>query len=202
MKKLKDFFIAYTVGAPRLRRAGFTMVELLVVIGITVVIATMSLSAYPNFARTTDFQNVLLDVALTLREAQVFGLGTREADAGGVDAFDVAYGVRFSVNDATLIFFIDRNDDGIYNGSLSGESFREFVLRPSFTINRLCVEPACFTPVDTLDITFKRPNPNARVTIDGGGTFILFPEARIEMRSPQGDLKSILVLPTGQISLE
>ncbi len=202
MNKLKHFFTRSSARTPDTRRTGFTMVELLVVISITVVIASMSVSAYPQFARNADFENVALDIALTLREAQVFGLGTREADGGGAGAFDVAYGVSFSTSNTSLIFFIDRNNDGIYNGVASGELFQELALRPNFTFNRLCVEPSCFTPVNTLDITFKRPNPNARVTIDGGGTFLLFSEASVQLRSPQGDLRSVRVLPTGQISLE
>jgi len=63
-------------------------------------------------------QNQVLDIALSLREAQVYGLGVKDVGAG---VFDVSYGVHFDINTpSSYIFFADLNDNLIYEDGVDG----------------------------------------------------------------------------------
>lgn len=176
---------------------GFTIVELLIVISITVILAGLSLNAYPSYSRAAEFENVVIDVALLIREAQVFGSGTRQASGVVVD-FDVAYGITFIKDSSTIIFFVDRNGNGVYDGT-SSEIERELELKPGFTVGDLCLA-SCIN--ERFDISFKRPIPEARVVVNGIGGFATYTDITIQMKDPSGVTRDIKVFPTGQISIQ
>jgi len=183
-------------------RAGFTLVELLVVIAISATIAAVAVAGFPSFSEKVEFENLLLDVALTVREAQVFGLGTREA--GGGFGFDVSYGVHFSSrapDDTTFVFFADTDNDGVYGGDASGEMIRKLSVKSGYRISRLCTDSGCTIQRDSVDITFRRPNPDARVTVDGIPSLVNFSEVSVDFVSPGGSVRSVSVFPTGQIAI-
>ena len=82
------------------KKGGFTLVELLVSISIFFIVTAVVLTNYPRFGSNLAIETLTQDIALTIRQAQVFGsaiLGTT-ADSGlesvSPQVFN-AYGVHF-----------------------------------------------------------------------------------------------------------
>lgn len=64
-------------------KKGFTLLEMMVVIFIITVMTGVLLGNLPNFRDSTTLQLVTQEVAVTIRGAQVFGIGTRVVTGGG-----------------------------------------------------------------------------------------------------------------------
>jgi prepilin-type N-terminal cleavage/methylation domain-containing protein len=79
------------------RQAAFTLVELLVVMGIVGLITAVTIFKY----RKNDYQATLIGIAhsidVTLHEAQTYGTAVRQfTKAGGTQTYSVAYGLSLS----------------------------------------------------------------------------------------------------------
>ena len=91
---------------------GFTIIELVIVFAVSAVIFGIVVSGYPSFSSKAELENITFDVALTIREAQIYGVGVKETTAG---QFDFAYGVYFNTsNQNQFILFSDMNDNKVY----------------------------------------------------------------------------------------
>ena len=100
------------------KRGGFTLAELLVVIFISSLLTTITLFDFKSFTSETVFKNKALDVALAIREVQIYGVGGKKI--AGVE--DTRYGVYFdndtySDNTTTSQFYIfaDTNKNNTYD---------------------------------------------------------------------------------------
>ncbi len=100
-------------------KQGYTLVELLFVMGMIFLLAAMSLINYNQFGREVELENDTYDMALTVRTAQFFGIN-RQDDLS--DSFDdpKPYGVYFNIGVSapvlgitpqSFMMFID-NDGG------------------------------------------------------------------------------------------
>jgi prepilin-type N-terminal cleavage/methylation domain-containing protein len=104
-------------------KRGFTLVELMVSISIFIIITSVTLVNYPRFSNKLSLDLLAEDVALSVRQAQVFGasvLGTKTVGQNSTKAFK-AYGIHFEAplpNAATYkyLIFADINGDRIYDG--------------------------------------------------------------------------------------
>ncbi|HMP67538.1 MAG TPA: type II secretion system protein [Candidatus Paceibacterota bacterium] len=94
---------------------GFTLLEMLLVIGIFGILTSVVIFNYGNFNKNVIMSNLAYEVALEIRQAQVFSLGTRASgdnSGDGVrDAFDTRYGVYFNTGqsggDRSFVSFAD-----------------------------------------------------------------------------------------------
>ena len=77
---------------------GFTLVELLVSIAIFSVITTMAVFNNSQFNSSVLLTNLAYEVAISIRQAQVYGVTVRKNSAG---SFDSAYGIHFDMNTPT-----------------------------------------------------------------------------------------------------
>ena len=80
-----------------LRRRGtsaFTLIELLVVIGIIVLVSAAMLANMNKFGGAALTQNLAYDIALSMREAQVYGIAVQ--NVRGSAGFTPAYGMYFN----------------------------------------------------------------------------------------------------------
>lgn len=179
---------------------GFTLIELMVVLAIMAVVSTIILSGNAKFGGIITLRNLAYDVALTLREAQTYGISARRFSSGGVTTFSPGYGVHVGSAPATqYILFADTNESGRYD---TGEATKTFNISNGFQISNLCVTPAVGSEVcgqSALDIVFYRPEPDAAIRAGTGGT--LYSSATIHLLSPRGDAASILIQSAGQISV-
>ena len=173
----------------RLRSSGnlkkaFTLIELLVVVSIMLVLTVMFLFRQQQFNSSTLLRTLSYSIALSVRQAQVYGTSVRELDTTTVSAtptFAPAFGLYFSGTSAsTYILFADVNNNGQYESA--NEAIETFTLSSGYVINGVCAVLANGTErctsgtLDTsgvatithMHILFKRPNPDAVFTAYNG----------------------------------
>jgi hypothetical protein len=129
-----------------------------------------------KFDSTVLLHNFAYDVALTIKQAQSYGVNVRESNLA---TFNTAFGVYFDTSQRTnFVLFNDvsgpdgsGNPDNIYNGSLtfcptdSLECIQKYSMTKGTGIYSICAgtdENNC-NPVDKLSILFKRPNLGALI---------------------------------------
>ena len=79
----------------------FSLIELLVAVSIFVVISTVILANHSRFNSSVLLGALAYDLALSVREAQVFGTSVREFSS----SFQVGYGVHFEIGSPQLFYF-------------------------------------------------------------------------------------------------
>ena len=182
------------------RRLGFTLVELLVVIGIMLVITTVVLARYSQFNGTILLRDLAYEVALSFREAQVYGISGRSS--GGTFAF--RYGVYLTKGAPTqYILFGDTNNNLTFDSS---ETVEAYSMRAGYGMSEMCARRseginrcASAGEISTLTIMYKRPDPDAIIRTDVVGE--TYTDATITLLSPSESTRSVTVTSTGQISI-
>ncbi len=182
---------------------GFTLVELLVVMAIFVLISAIVLADNNRFGGQVLVENLAYDVALSVREAQVYGISTRGINGN----FTSGYGVHFdSSSPSSYVLFADLDGTGVYNAAISGETIKTYTFSPGYTIVKLCVTANVEDcGITQLDIMFQHPQPDAYISKNGQSGVTtparLQTSARIELQSPRGDRVDVTIGLTGQISV-
>jgi prepilin-type N-terminal cleavage/methylation domain-containing protein len=183
----------------RPKSRGFTLIELLVTIGIFVFMTYLILARYNSFSSGTLLTNLAYDVALSIRTAQTYGVSVLAAEkaAVGVSKFDVAYGVDFdrtgNVDTRSFNLFADLDDDHYFD---SGEEVSKYNIKQGAKITNLCAGTILdCKKVDHLSITFKRPEPNARIY--GDATKAAYAEITVS----SGDESSTRVIKVNEFGL-
>ncbi len=201
-------------------KKGFSLVELLVVMAIFLIIVGIVLTKQSKFSSDILITNLAYDVALTIRQAQVYGIGSK---AVNVSTFRAGYGVHFDPIAAADSFFVfadsalgdtgvdDADFDYVYTAPPDGT---DIIVNP-ITLNRgqkihdLCVRSggntSCWSNDKSqdfqLDITFVKPNPDAHIRLNENLTE--YDQAIIKVESSLGDkCRNVVVGSSGQISVE
>jgi len=201
---------------------GFTLIELLVVTAILVVITGAMLFSNRQFGGRILLENLAYDIALTVRQAQVYGISVRQFEGADEGDFNLGYGVSFSTSDdedRQYVLFGDAVErDGVWQ---SGEDIDIYTIERGYEIAALCA-PSELSAEECLeqegeenriDIVFRRPEPDACISVDGNGAAEYGDEdddpscsgedsARIVLISPRGDIGSVVVESSGQIYVE
>ncbi len=202
--------------------AGFTMIELMVTVSIFVVVSTITLANYPKFSSNITLDNLAHAMAISIREAQVFGLSVKEFGSGS--SVFPGYGTSFDQSyDKSFILFADSNGDKEYSrvggDACVGDCLEKFSIADNNKIYTLCGDlkadgviinaigdlntPNSNCGLSNMDISFTRPDPDATLT----GTSVVwgkrnYSDAEVVVVSPKGSFKIITVWTTGQISVE
>lgn len=183
---------------------GFTVIELLAVTAVMVFVTSVILANNSRFGGAVLLQNLAYDMALTVRQAQVYGISVFRF---GEEEFSFAYGAHFKPAAPTSFFlFADAvSVNGVYDGC-TDPSLCELVqstkISQGYVIADVCVTGAGAESCghSQLDVTFKRPEPDAYIRADGLPT--LYEKGRVVVRSPRGDLRSVVMETNGQISVQ
>jgi len=205
-KKLKSYRSRRKIGIPTESSGlqdneGFSTVELLVTLAIFVIITTIVLVNFPTLSNKIALENLVTEVALTVRQAQVFGVSSREFGVGS--GIFPGHGVHFdSAQNTTFFLFADVDDDKLFDEST--ELLETFSMRRLNFISALCgfaTPTSPCTPLTKLDITFKRPNPEpilrgTTATVDD------YSYVAIQVSSPSGNNRRIIVWSNGQIAIQ
>ncbi|GMU74461.1 MAG: hypothetical protein AMXMBFR44_6580 [Candidatus Campbellbacteria bacterium] len=182
----------------RTRTHGFTIIELIVTVGIFAMISAVLLVRNSKFDDEALLQSAAYEVALSVRQAQNYGINVQ----GQEGTFDKAYGVYFETASTsyTLFYDLDENSEFSENEFLEG-----YVLGRGYTIERICpfsdLETLCQDrSEDAVSVVFRRPDPEAIMTAQGGVVGDIT-SLGIELASPRGGRRFIIVRQTGQIGV-
>lgn len=179
---------------------GFTLVELLVSVGIFTIITSVAAYNHSLFNGSVILTNLAYEIALSIRQAQFYGITVRQS-ADDSTRFDSGYGIHFDTVSApaSYILFEDKPaQDHVYN---VGESLNTFSIQRGNTISKIVVSNGSGTTSKSLvDISFIRPNPDTYITADGiAGVY--YNNAELCVSSPQANKRKIIIEATGQISV-
>ncbi len=193
--------------------SGFTLIELLVVMAISLSLMSVVLFNYSTFTDKLGLSGAMQELAISVRQSQVYGLTVKEVSTGGGN-FDSAYGVHFdstSGSNTSYVIFADMNNNHKYDlGSGCGSGFTECIeqvfIRGGVCISGFCDDAACppggYPGARMLDVTYKRPNPDARVYFSDAAGSIIGGSSNtgvVILTSPKGKTLSATIGLTGKI---
>lgn len=186
---------------------GFTLIELMVTIGIVTVMMGIILFENSKFNQSIILTNTAYEIALVARQAQVFGLSSRANVSGS--SFGQGYGISASSvagqND-TVRLFADNNNwyyeasEEITGGVKMGRGIR---------IVAVCFKTAtleCNTNNRTAtNVIFKRPNPEANIRDSLGNEVPGVKSVNININTNDGivaNMRCVVIDRSGQISVK
>jgi len=188
---MNRFFLKHT-------NAGFTLIEMLMVIAIIGTITGVVLTSQNSFNKAFVVSNAAYDVSLSLRNTETYGISSR----GTATTRNAGYGVEFSTaNPSSYILFTDTYPlPGVSNqchtvptnganapnalpgncvfDASAGEKVQSYILNNGVIVDNFCAYTAsqryCARGgsfiIDRLDIVFTRPNPVPTFTALTGGS--------------------------------
>ena len=190
---------------------GFTLIELLVVTAIIIVVTSVTLVSNNRFGGVVQLENLAYNIALSIRQAQVYGISVARFQGG---TFTAGYGEHFDASspDIYVVFADAITANGLYDCPQPGTNNCELVQTTSissgYRIKSLCATPASGVEDCTLtklDIMFKRPEPDAWISSNGVSCIIdnatCAQGARVVLVSPRSDVMSVSIQANGQISV-
>lgn len=173
--------LSFSSVVQRQSRSGFTLVELIVAMGIMITIMGITLSNRPDAISRLALADEVSSANLLLRQSQLQGSSINSLDGtyGGA-------GVYFDRATSTkIIFFKDRVDqsiesalgvgDGVYSQVNSLEFSNSLSLTRRNHVAKLCVSMSTSTllcneqntvPVQNLTVSFNRPSVEANIYIN------------------------------------
>ena len=179
---------------------GFTLIEMLVVVAIMMIVSTVVLANNGRFGGQAILQNIAYEIALTIRQAQVYSIAVRmRSSSTGEGEYPAAYGMHFTESDPRTFYLFAEDDlNGVYLQS-EDTLIQDYSIRPGYRIVRLCDETLCAgASVENLDVSFRRPHPDAWIFTGRGQQT----RGCIELRSPRGDTKAVVITINGQIEVK
>ncbi len=187
------------------KNTGFSLVEMIVVVAIIIVITSVLLFKQSKFSSDILVTNAAYEIALSIREAQVYGISSKQG-TGGTNS-NVGYGVYLnSAPSSSFIIYSDSDQNYPFNFNAGNPSEYTTVETPTLTqgqtIKRFClIGGSCSdTGLAAINIGFIKPNPEALIH-DNSAT--KFAGAIIVVSSSIGDkCRVVRVTSIGQISVD
>lgn len=197
---------------------GFTLIEVVVVLGIMGLISSLMLANLPRFQKQIVLEREANKLALSLRKAQSYALAVRDFDPTnpGLNNYPFCddpaklpmkfpgYGVFFSLADATHYFIYGDVDCTRYYNSAPIEEVVESVLiegKASIRWLRGFDAGVCASGCDLteLSVLYVRPGPAIFIKSIGAD----YNHAEVRLDSADGAVsKKAVIRSTGQISVE
>jgi prepilin-type N-terminal cleavage/methylation domain-containing protein len=179
---------------------GFTLIELMITVAIFVLMTSLLLAKYNNYYSGTIFKNQAYDIAITLRQAQSFGISVK-VDS---QSFGSAYGVSFPSAGVTNFSLYSYTRNGtLYAKNIPQKDYR---LKNGAYIEKLEVRANASdnaTYANSVDVIFQRPNPEALICADVNGTksCTTYKYFSIVLKAANDTIKTVKVNNSGQISI-
>lgn len=183
--------------------SGFTLIELMITIGIIVLVTGLVLLKYSSFNSSVLLKSQAYAVAFDLREAQSLAISVR----GQEGEFREEYGIYFSTaSPGSYILFQDDDDiaDHARPRYNAGEEIgNPIMMDPRFEIIDICVDGDSGVECDrdNVSITFKRPDFDASFFTQGVSN-IQSAEIRMAAIGDSTFSKTVVVYQTGQIEVK
>jgi Tfp pilus assembly protein FimT len=186
----------------------------MVVLAIIITLTGIVFTSQSSFNKTLELANTAYDVALTLRSAETYGMGSRIISGPS----NTGYGIHFEIGN-TFILFEDKDPaigatggtfchtaqsghssgpdvqpgNCIYDGS--NELVHTYTLGNGIKVSALKADNT--SNVGSLDIVFARPNPDSFIRADGS----TYNSACITLVSPQGGSRLVRIASSGMITV-
>ncbi len=196
-------------------RAGFTIVEMVIVAVIFSMIAAVVLFNIRQYSNNVSLESLTQDVALAIRNVQVEAVSGRYVGT----PFDVApsYGLYFDLSEdnTSFVHFADFNNNTIYDGDADScgvagednECLEVLTLQEGYTFS--CIKATtldgdtlgCGAGIDTYAITFTRPESYPTSTNSQFDGYVQYADTQIFIQNPAGDLGEIHLWSTGQVEV-
>lgn len=179
-------------------QAGFTLFELLISMLIIGIITAIVVIGYASYYSSTLLKNQVYEMALDIREAQVFAISSRVEGS----ATREEYGIYFATSKPnTYQLFHDNGATSppVYN---TGEEVGDaFIIDSRFKISRICIN-SCSTNVNNVSVSFKRPNFDAQARVAGSGVTVNDVRIEVQSRTDSTAVMAVEISPTGQVSVK
>ncbi|OHB24234.1 MAG: hypothetical protein A2542_02515 [Parcubacteria group bacterium RIFOXYD2_FULL_52_8] len=241
--------------------SGFTVIELVVTLAIFVVMTTIVLANYPKFNDKIGLEVLAQNIALSIREAQVYGISVR-AENVLQENLAPAYGIHFWGGETNLqdqvqqgkaqyVLFADDNAtrNNVFDGqaygassclveasgllrqsSAQGECVQVYTITGQSEVGIICAglltknsgisdpvarfqtnldacknDPLTAEWVTEADVVFRRPNPEATITVktNRGRVIGSVSDLEVFVRQKNGGTsdRMVTIWNTGQISV-
>lgn len=190
------------------------MIEIITVIAIFGIVSSVVLFNHGKFTSETILTNMAYEVALSVREAQVYGVSVR---AGESASFDVPYGIYIppiSGNDTKeYILFADYDSSNNFSDpsceiGVGEECITPYTFQRNIFISGTDVQSGnsenCVpggVPNSGMHIVFVRPNPEPVLSI-GSDPSDTFTQVQITIETTDGAKRYIVISNNGQISVQ
>lgn len=204
------------------KQGGYTLLELAISVAIFGIMTAIVVFNYGDFSSNIVMTNLAYETALSVRQAQVYGVSVKGQDITDPNAFNRVYGVHVNYPDhpREVVTFIDRGDSGgsgagnnRYDGDYSCDTTDTECLEKIRYDNRVFIKDICVSDgtvsatedcassgaFDSANIVFRRPDPDAVITVDNDPT--QYGLVRVELQSATGMRRDVVVRVTGQISV-
>ncbi len=198
--------LIHTIG--KKSRKGFTMIELMIVVGIMAVLTVLILYNSKGLNNSIIVSNTAYEISLMVREAQTYGLGVRATENSTI-GFSYSQGIHFDASAGganTVILFSDKDKNGQWSGSTENVQTYTISKERAGSILSLCAltgGTSC-TVIGTADILFRRPNPEAVLYTDpvppGGSTSAVV--INLGFTPGNGECRSIIVQKSGSVQID
>jgi prepilin-type N-terminal cleavage/methylation domain-containing protein len=171
-------------------KRGFTMAELIVVMGILAILFTLSVNTYKNQRDQTSFNNSLIDILSVIKTARDYASTSKAAGNTGQVPVD-GYGVYIDKANKKLILFANNGSDANkYNTTEAAPGGKDGIeqeyMIPAKTnfksLQLILIKNGVPTPVigDKAAIIFRPPLADVSITDNGILTVTEFTELRMQ----------------------
>jgi len=173
------------------RIGGFSLIEVLITSAIIGIVTAIVVVRYGAFNSSVLLRNQAYEVALAIREAQVYSVSVRGEEGN----FRDAYGIHIeNLPTQQYILFVDAD-----------EEVDTFTVDSRFEISEVCLgtasAPGCGK--DSMTVTFKRPDFDANMrSSPAAGSLANRGAITLEPASRGSGTRTILIQSTGLISVE
>lgn len=181
------------------KSGGFTLIEMITVVAIFGLVSAIVLTNYNNFTNGSLLTNMSYEMALSIREAQTFGVAVANRSSSD---FDNSFGIHFTApsdgsGSSAYYLYEDLNGNRSFDTSPADETKQEYVLQRNIKIVRLETDTNCSKSPSELSILFDRPNPEPKIGGDPDD-----PGARITLETSDGIIRYVIVRSNGQIYVD
>ncbi len=196
-----------------MHKGGFTLIEILVVVGIVALVAATILANLPNFKGMTALQQEEGNMSFAFRKAEQYAIAVRRFDTtfsspqGSCTQLYQsqfpAYGISFTIAQPTQ-YGLYADPNCTRGAAIPQNQIESYTLSNGIFIKDICVDidnvsPSCNK--SGIDVWYVRPGPAIffNVTpLDG----LTHQSAKIILSLPTGAKKSVVVRASGQVSFQ
>lgn len=194
---------------------GFTIIEMLAVLAIFSILTAIVVFNYTKFRSDTILTNMAYEVALSIREAQIYGVSARSSASGASADFSRAYGIYIpTIPTNAYYLFSDTDTSGV--GGTGDKKFSgtdcaignggdtcvtPYTLQQNIKITAVYVDGTVCGNSNKFSILFKRPNPEPIFSKNGEAPDTNISRIQITLTADDDTKRYVLVANNGQISV-